>query len=322
MGKSPLYYTTSSPQLISSTRKVPSEYLSIYQSYPLCLSVILNEFYSRDIHGVSRLRVLKPRETHPFNSGIHLLLVHALRHGFIVKANTLEEALEQANVRGDRTIQWSKPSAPLIAARVAGDNDYKFGRLDFSRPASSNSIPNILQKMNRTSGIAARFTSHNIRAGGLRDVAHIPPSQIMGTTNAGVAKAAGHTSVKMYQGVTDGYIGPLNQDINVLKADNPYVDNAAPMTNAPVYPKLPISSDAITAALPTELQKDKKARVNMAARLKKEQEQRRIADAKAGNMTTAAAAYFPTLDGLISSIRYLEDICHMQNDCDSLAPTH
>ena len=139
---------------------------------------------------IDKIRTIEPLIGKSYVSAIHLLLVHALRNGMIEgNANSLKDAIDQAARRGDRTVQWSQPKAPVIARYVSNQGN----RFDFSKPASDVFIPTAIEKLNGVSDFATRFVSHDIRAGSLRNLAHITLGKTLGVANRAVSKAAGQT---------------------------------------------------------------------------------------------------------------------------------
>ncbi len=138
----------------------------------------------------------------------------------------------------------------------------------------------IIHATNGVSGIAASFLPHDIRAGSLRDLAHVPASQILGVAKSAVAKAAGHTKSTLTSGTTDRYIGGISQDLNQLKATHPYNDLSAPITGAPVRKKARVSPKEIDARISDFDDKENRSiRIKVARTIKRENEAIRLREA-------------------------------------------
>jgi hypothetical protein len=79
-----------------------------------------------------------------------------------------------------------------------------------------------------------RETSHAIRRGAIRDVAHLPASEVNLTDRAVGAAVAGHSSRAFQSGITDDYIGSLHTNFHNLRADNHITGDLAPrITSGP-----------------------------------------------------------------------------------------
>ena len=144
--------------------------------------------------------------------------------------------------------------------------------------------------MNGISGFAARFPPYDIRAGSLRDLAHIPEQEMLGIGNPAVAKAAGHRSSSLAAGTTDKYIGYINQDLNQLKAKYLYNDRSVPTAGAPLRKKGRISTKENNARLPdVPADPDNKENISkrskMARTIQKKREAHRFLEAAQHNLS-------------------------------------
>lgn len=145
--------------------------------------------------------------------------------------------------------------------------------MDFSLAANFNFINFVIRDISHQSGVLTIFRSYSFRAGGLRDLAHIPAQEILGVANPAITKAPGHSLKSLHSGLADDYVGPLNQDLTQLKDKATYKDYQAPKFGAPRIAKSTRQemATAITAACTAanlDLS-DKKARTRIRLRLRK-----------------------------------------------------
>lgn len=174
------------------------------------------DFLLRALPGEDRVRMLGylPEGTSNFICPIKLLLIHALRNGFIADANSLDEVLANANSRVDKTVQWAHPEYPVMPA-IASSKTF----LNWTEPATAQQLRLTVRQMGLIGGVLVPLTVHDARRGSCRDLANLP-SEIKGTANPGVARAMGHTRTSLSKGVTDSYVGPISIDLNSLKVAN------------------------------------------------------------------------------------------------------
>ncbi|CAK1367757.1 unnamed protein product [Cercospora beticola] len=146
---------------------------------------------------------------------ISLLLVHALRHGLVQGGTTLEQVLRYAAARSDKQITWTQPRYPVLAQFE------KMGRdIVLNQPARTDQLLRSIKQMGRLAGVKDRVYMHAIRAGGIRDMAHIPKSALetgaassAGGLSFDFARAgAGHTMETANSGVTDAYVGGMSYE--------------------------------------------------------------------------------------------------------------
>ena len=169
----------------------------------------------------------------------------------LANANSIQEALDNAALLGDKVLQWAQPQAPIIPGRRGNSKGH--GRLDLRKPSATAFNPQAIHEKNSGSGLTARFLPHGIRAGSLRDLAHIPAAEILRIANPAVAKAASHHHHTLTSGTTDRYVGPINQDLNQLKMKHPYQDRSAPVKGAPLRKKTRVLMQEIDVRLPDVL---------------------------------------------------------------------
>ena len=99
---------------------------------------------------------------------IALLLVHCLRHS-LVDGTTLEEVLNGAVQRDDRTIVWRFPERPVLTAFATSPP-----RCDLAEAAITGQLAQTLKEMGAVAGMLDRVHGHALRLGAARDVAHLP----------------------------------------------------------------------------------------------------------------------------------------------------
>lgn len=222
--------------------------------------------------------MLEPLLAIPYTSAIDILLAHALRHRMLTGVNTLQEALDSAARRQDRTLQWTYPEVPVFSAYRSPKSINSF---DFIQVISTQFVDDALYDLNGISGFAKRFTTHDIRAGAARDLSFVPSNKILGVANTATAKALGHTRQSLNRGVTDSYIGALNQDLNQLKWEHQVEeDYITPRQGAPLRKKgVKIATAAIDKRLaeePLDKKGHKRSRKAITRDLRQEAEKARL----------------------------------------------
>ena len=151
---------------------------------------------------------------------ISLLLTHCLRHG-LVSGTTVDEVLQNAWRRSDRTVVWQFPTRPVLP---------RFDlqrRCELDRPARTQQIRDTLAEMGIVSGIAGRLPSHGLRLGHANEVAKLP-SRVTDdnmTSLDVVRQSLGHSYAAQYYGVTEGYTDGLGLDFYNLRATHPAPSN-------------------------------------------------------------------------------------------------
>ncbi|KAI7275302.1 hypothetical protein KC345_g6886 [Hortaea werneckii] len=171
---------------------------------------------------VSEWRSLRPLQgAHNYHvCPISLLLTHCLRHG-LVPGTTVDEVLQNAWRRSDRTVMWEFPTRPVLP-RI----DLR-RRCELDRPARTQQVRNTLAEMGIVSGIAGRLPSHGLRLGHANDVAKLPARVTDdGMTSLDlVRQSLGHSYAAQLKGVTEGYTDGLSVDFYNLRATHPAPSN-------------------------------------------------------------------------------------------------
>ena len=149
-----------------------------------------------------------------------------------VTSVTLDHMLDMARSRRDRTVQWQHPEWPVIAA---------IDRLNYhlvtTKPATTDQILASVQLAAGLAGVVEHVVAHDLRRGGLRDLANLE-TPIIGAATAAVAKAGGHSSNARFHGVTDQYIGHLKQDLWTKRLSEAEADDdLIPAIGARLYKK-------------------------------------------------------------------------------------
>ncbi|KAI7280603.1 hypothetical protein KC345_g4644 [Hortaea werneckii] len=167
----------------------------------------------------------------PLNEGnsshvcpIALLLTHCLRHG-LVAGKSVEDVLQNAWARSDRTIVWRFPNWPVLSTLTRQ-------RCQLEHPASAKQVSDTLQSMAIVAGIVDRVHGHALRLGHANDVANLPSRLTDGASTSldVVRQSLGHSYEAQYSGLTEGYSGGTSLDFYNLRAKNP-----APSCKAPSF---------------------------------------------------------------------------------------
>ncbi|KAK8033274.1 hypothetical protein PG991_002672 [Apiospora marii] len=152
---------------------------------------------------------------------IKMLLVVALRLGR-VKYDTIEQVLAHASERHDGVIQWTDPEAPVLCVMVNGRES-----VYLDRPAHRSQIHHAVQEMALGVGIIDRVCSHDVRRGALRDVANFE-TPLRGAADPTTAVVAHHGPHAFRNGVTQDYVGPINEPVWNRRAEDSFDDRLAP----------------------------------------------------------------------------------------------
>jgi hypothetical protein len=152
---------------------------------------------------------------------VKMLLVIALRFGR-VRHTTIEEVLAQAAGRYDGIVEWADPEAPVLCQIARGTST-----VAYDKPAHQSQVLHSVQDMALAAGILDRVTTIDIRKGALRDAAYLKKS-VSGVANRAVALVANHASDSLDKGTTQDYVGPLQQPIWNMRAEQQLEGRLAP----------------------------------------------------------------------------------------------
>jgi hypothetical protein len=217
------------------------------------------------------------------NNGIclvKLLIIIALRFGH-VRSKSLEELLYETSQTPDGVIRWTRPDWPVVCAMELQST------LPVAKPLSSALVNYHLRAMCFDSGILGRITSHAIRRGASRELAHLPTGSIKGVADAGVAASIFHTNKSMNANVTAAYVGDLQNTHYNARSKSDFVDRLAPQVSTQPGEKKRSnrrSSAAIDAYITRTVKgdiHDTKTRHRVAHVLKR-QEQQTVSSGKSG----------------------------------------
>lgn len=137
------------------------------------------------------------------------LLIHSLRHGRVVGCS-LQEILDNAGKRSDRTIQWTHPNEPVIC-RIHD----KTKRLVLGSAANAYQPRRSIRLIGKISGFSQRITFHALRHGAAAEAAQLPASSF-NLQNA--HQILHHSHKTTASGITDHYAGP--NEVDFLSARN------------------------------------------------------------------------------------------------------
>ena len=177
----------------------------------------------RDLTNKDEVRFIDPLDERSQNivCPVKLLMVVALRFGHVQGGNSLKEVLEYTAKRQDRTVQWTRPTRPIICQMTTGK------LLPVQEPGGAHIAHRSIKDIVVVGGILGRVSSHAIRHGAIRDTAYIN-RKIRGVVNTAVSAAAGYTEHSAFSGITRGYVGPLQDTIYNMRAAEPLQDRMTP----------------------------------------------------------------------------------------------
>jgi hypothetical protein len=162
-------------------------------------------------------------EKHNSVCAVKLLVIHALRTG-AVDALSWEELKAQTLRRRDRTVQWKTPKRPVVSAIVPGQCSF----LDLEKPARTGQILSTLASMGRKAKLTVKVTTHDLRRGSAKDIAHLK-EEVRGFATPTVAAALGHKLSAYMNDVTALYVGDSDASIWTMRAESGFKDRKAPM---------------------------------------------------------------------------------------------
>ena len=153
---------------------------------------------------------------------IKLLMIVALRLGH-VHGRTVLDVLKHTAKRHDKTIQWTRPSWPVLCTLQSGT----FVQLPVQAPASNLQLNLSTKQIALAAGVLGRVHAHATRYGAIRDAAYLKKT-VIGVTSAAVTAIAKHSNLSAHRGQTRAYIGSLQDSHYNLRAESSYVDRLAP----------------------------------------------------------------------------------------------
>jgi hypothetical protein len=169
---------------------------------------------------------------------VKLLLIQALRAGNI---SSLDDALTQASLRHDRTIQWLHPNRSVIPQLQKSSAFIAWDLL-----GGTGQVNKSTKDLALVSGVLANVISHDIRRGAFRDLANAKPSSDgpIGVATREVARVTGHSATSYLKGTTDKYVGEVEKDTYTARAEQMFVSRKAPAVGNP-YKKRRVTTSEI-----------------------------------------------------------------------------
>ena len=119
---------------------------------------------------------------------------------------SIEDALDKAASRLDRTIMWINPEQPVLASLTN-----KGTHLIPYKGIGSQGSGRVVATAGKLAGIIGHVRSHDLRIGGAFDVAHLKEKPTGHATRA-VARSLGHSMGALGSGITDHYVGSTTYD--------------------------------------------------------------------------------------------------------------
>ena len=122
---------------------------------------------------------------------IHLLLVHALRHG-LVEATRLDELLFKMHETPTKPLAWKFPDYPVLSA-ISNTVPYQCVT---EKAATTNQLHITIKHMGLLSNILEKIHMHATRSGSARNKAHLPSAvgEEAGFVTGVTRQAMGHSS--------------------------------------------------------------------------------------------------------------------------------
>lgn len=151
------------------------------------------------------------------------LLVLALRLGQ-VHGTTLEQVIDHALARNDRTIVWREPGLPVLPALKGPD----WRQLDLQKACVTDRIRNVVERAGLLAGIVVKVIPHALRRGHAKDVASLDRKNFRGATTHEVAQTMGQTYVSFSKGITQNYVGNIEDHVWNAKAEGYYTTTFSP----------------------------------------------------------------------------------------------
>lgn len=155
---------------------------------------------------------------------VKLLLIVALRLGN-VSGSTIDEVLDQARLRRDKTILWTHPERPIHCAYAPVGIS-----VQVDKPAQPHQAGHTLAALSRMAGVLTKLRSHDIRRGAARDLSHLGP--ISGLPTKQTSLLMGHSDKAFRQGVTARYVGSPSVDLWSSRLNSNYEDKLGLDTSA------------------------------------------------------------------------------------------
>lgn len=148
---------------------------------------------------------------------IALLLIHCLRHS-LVSGTSLQDVLDLAWKRADRTVVWLSPDRPILTAFAMSPL-----RCELDKAAGVDQLRQTIKEMGIVAGMLDCAYSHALRLGSARDVAHLPAREGAGLATDNVRQSLGHKHSSLASGTTERYVGGASEELYNSRAKAPKV---------------------------------------------------------------------------------------------------
>jgi hypothetical protein len=178
----------------------------------------------RDLINNNEVRFIDPLDEQSQNVVclVKLVMVVALRFAHVQDRNSSKEVLEHTSKRRDRTVQWTRPTWPIICQMPRGK------QLPVQEPGGAYIANRSIKNLALVGGVLGRVSSHAACNGAIRDTAYIK-QKIQGVAKSAVIVAAGYTEQATASGLTRAYVGSLQQTLYNMRAADPLQDRLAPV---------------------------------------------------------------------------------------------
>lgn len=163
---------------------------------------------------------------------VKLLTIHGLRTGAL-EETSIHELVRNMATKRNRRARWKTPKNPVFSSMLTGQQ----GKLVLHKPGNVKQLGLTLQEMCWKAGITARVTSHSLRYGAARDMAHLKPGAMRGAATMEVAQSLGHSMTSFMTGVTSMYTGGTGVDVYKLRVESDFKDPRAPEQSFKPYQK-------------------------------------------------------------------------------------
>ena len=143
---------------------------------------------------------------------VKCLLILALRTG-ATSSTTIDGILSNAAAHAQGKVVWIHRSRPVLASFPTAS-----AGLEIDKPAGTHQAGWTINAAAILAGITQPITPHDMRRGGVRDLANLRKSNVPDSIHAGIAATLGHSRRAMHAGVTDDYAQLPTRDTWAMRA--------------------------------------------------------------------------------------------------------
>jgi hypothetical protein len=171
---------------------------------------------------------------------IKWLLIHASRNG-CADGTSIEEILQKAFERKDKSVVWPHPEWPVLPSFTASACF-----LDFTKPALHGQVWSTVRLGGLLAGLLALIAPHDVRRGCFADMANLSVAPA-GVPMERVAETMGHSHKAYEAGLTKKYAGSVSDPTLLQKRVRAEVDETDVLlsSNAGPYKKTKFSDQEI-----------------------------------------------------------------------------